>query len=243
MLLMKKQVLFICLISFAVIGLNACDSNAEKTETAGMQAVANEEEEKSPEQTQSEAVCIWNNISVRQSPSQEGKWLTSLSLGEQLTTSSEKAMDSVKDREYVRIILKDGTEGWAMASFVVADAKAAAVKESANLYKRPDLLTKTDEAFSATDIVAVISTDGDWAQVKGQRTGDSWIDEGWVKTDNLSYDAVDLAVAKFAREAMAKEDPADRDAALNDILSNSDFASSVFFPALRDYQRELQESL
>lgn len=242
---MKKQSLVYALtLAFASITMLGCESKSgSEAQVPGEEPTEINTEESAPAPEKMEAVCIWNNISVREEPSQKGKWLTSLSLGEQLTALNITAKDSIKDRDYVKVILKDGTEGWSISSFIVTNASGAAVRDEANIYKRPDLLTKTDEAFSPTDIVAVIETDGDWALVKGQRTGDTWIDEGWVKSDNLSHDAVDMAVAKFAKEAFAKEDPASQSGALEEILDNDDFGSSVFIPSLREKLTELQSEL
>lgn len=99
---MMKLILPFCLI----ILFFACSTTEEKStdveETVGE---ATEVEEKT-------AVCIWDKVAVRETPSSKGKWKTSLSVGEVLTSLGEEAIDTLaKNRKYTKVRLGDGTEG------------------------------------------------------------------------------------------------------------------------------------
>ena len=92
------------------------------------------------------------------------------------------------------------------------------------------------------NIVAVVNTQDTWSEVKGKRTGGTWIDAGWIKSNNLSFDEVDIATAKFALAAMDIEDESKKLEALNDILENGDLSSSTFITDIRTMVIDLTPS-
>ena len=181
------------------------------------------------------AVSIWDNISVRATADPDGKYLTRMNLGETLTYLGEEA--TAKDGKiYVKVKLNDGTEGWTRTEFVIPEAEPAAFVNESDLYNRPDLLTKSSYKFSLMDIVAVSETSDDWVKVVGKPTGETWLKDGWVKMDNLSYEDIDIATAKFAQAALGADDPI---VALEEILTNSDLNASVFAEHIQDKIDEL----
>lgn len=224
---MTKKNIINTLFLGAILFLAGCSSNKEANQE---QPQETEEVVETVEAVQTPAVCIWDKISVRQSPDAKGKYVTALSVGESLTYLG---VDSTKgDKTYAKVMLNDGKEGWALKSFIVNDAKSAVVLTDINLYSRPDLLTKSDKEFKMMDILASIEVQGDWMKIKGRRSGAKWIDEGWVKSDNISFDAVDIASAKFALEALAIEDENERIESLTEIINNSDLSGSRFITEL-----------
>ena len=187
------------------------------------------------------AVCIWNNISVRAEPSAKSKWITSISIGEELTYLGKSAIDSTdKNREYLNIRLADDTEGWSVSDFIVIDGTVAVLLEDKDIYKRPDLLTKSDRAFDMLDIIAISAEQGDWLEVVGKRADGKWIQKGWIKDGELSKKPIDVAVAKFAAAALELESKEAQMEALVEILNNSDFSSSYFITFVEDKLNELQ---
>lgn len=178
------------------------------------------------------AVSIWDQVSVRETPDQKGKWLTSLSIGESLVFLGDRETDATDDnKEYMKIRLNDGKEGWTRSDFIVPEAQPGVFTQETYLYKRPDLLTKSDHAFSSMDIIAIMEVQDDWIKVRGKRSKGKWIDEGWVKISNLSSEAVDIATAKFAKKALENEEK--KIASIEDIINNSDLKTSVFIPELQ----------
>ena len=207
----------------------ACGSGSEN---ANAEAASEEElTEESPIVTMTKAVCIWNEVSVRATPDAKGKWLTSISIGEALEYLGEDAPDAQDPKKtYTRVKLTDGTEGWSRKDFIIENGEVAVFLENNAIYKRPDLLTKTDHEFSQMDIVAIKSTQGDWVEVSGKRKEGTWITTGWVKGNKLSKKAEDVAVAKFGRAALNEEEPAAQKEQLKEILDNPDLNSSKFIP-------------
>jgi len=186
------------------------------------------------------AVCVWDNLSVRAIPSDKGKWLTSLSLGESITLLNETVVDSTSERTYTKVQLTDGNEGWSLADFIVADGEAATFIQDADVYSRPDLLTKTNKQYSRMDIVAIKSTQDGWLEVVGKRKDGRYIETNWVKSDNLSTEDVDIAVAKFAAPIAKMDDLDKKEEALKNLISNSDPNNSVFMADLMTQYDEMQ---
>ena len=230
---LKTLVIILCISQFS------CSSNQQSSSDSAEDAVEN-----TPtavvENTQTDAVCIWDKVGLRDAPGTEGKWITSISIGESLSYLN---MDSViDDRTYVKVALNDGNQGWARQDFIVSDAQPGVIVKDADLYSRPDLLTKTDKKFSKMDIISGTESQDDWIKVKGKRAEGKWIDEGWIKGSNLSYDAVDIATAKFAKQALAKENSEDQIAALKEIIDNADLSNSKFIAGLVVKLTELSEA-
>ena len=143
-------------------------------------------------------------------------------------------------KDYVKVVLTDGKEGWTRSTFLAVNGKVGAFLEDASVYKRPDLLTKTDEKYSAMDIIAVTATQDDWVHVKGKRADGQYIEEGWIKNSNITDKTVDIATAKFVSIALNKPSMTERIKALQDVLDNSDLSGNSFSDAIQakilDYQ-------
>ncbi|MEM6831723.1 MAG: hypothetical protein AAGA66_17265 [Bacteroidota bacterium] len=222
------QILF-----FVVLFAFGCTSTSTQSE----QAVA---EEMLPDTVA--AVCVWDNISVRSIPSSDGKWLTSISVGEAIKYLSIDSVEaSKKKRVYSKVLLADGKVGWALKDFIVPNGKVAVFLAENVIYKRPDLLTKSDKSFDYMNIVAIKSSQDGWLEVVGRRGEDDWIMTGWVKDNNLSQDPIDVAVAKFGGKALAQKDEAKKVEMINEILNNADFSSSKFIPVLENLLDEVTE--
>ncbi|MEO1054806.1 MAG: hypothetical protein AAFX87_29505 [Bacteroidota bacterium] len=235
------------LIYLFIIVSSACFMSCSGGEKASESTAEEAETEATPEEAEAEgatdeiaAVSIWENISVKETPVKNGKWITSVAKGESVVFLNETQIDSDdKDREYMKIRLKDGKEGWTRSDFIVANAKAAVFKNDAELYKRPDLLTKADKKFSKMDIVAVKQQQGDWLEIAGKRADGKWIDKGWIKQANLSYDEVDLAVAKSTIKAMAEDNEEKILEGLNAVLEDNDLSTSIFISDIQSLVDEM----
>lgn len=180
------------------------------------------------------AVCIWDRASLKETPEEKGKWLESLSLGEKCEYLDETKEDNsgTKPVQYYKVRLSGGKEGWVQATLMSLNSKPAALNQNADVYSRPDLLTKTNKAFSKMDIVAVKNAEGDFVEVTGKRKDGKWVETGWIKASNVTYSDIDIAVAKFGGKALKIEDEAKKREAIKEILDNSDFSNSIFITDL-----------
>lgn len=122
--------------------------------------------------------------------------------------------------------------------FILDKAKAGAITADVELYARPDLLAKANKTFQKMDIVGVSETQGDWCKIKGKRTGGTWMEEGWIKAADISYDEKDIAVAVYAKPALAQTVEAKKVEELTKITTNKDFQGSVF---IADLQSKIDE--
>lgn len=224
---------FCCILLACGTQKNDAEVSATANDTVAVQEAS--------EPTVSAGVSIWDKVSVRATPSGEGKWLTSLSLGESLTFLNEEGTDE-DGKIYYKIRLNDGKEGWVRSEFIVTDGKAAVFINDSDLYSRPDLLTKSSNKFSKMDIIAVKQTQDDWVEVTGKRSEGKWIDSGWIKASNISFEPVDIAMAKFAKPAIEEADINSREEKLEEILANVDLSSSVFVPDVKDALDQIKMS-
>ncbi|WP_258097253.1 SH3 domain-containing protein [Marinoscillum pacificum] len=216
----------------------ACSS--PKTESNTESETVEETKEEVVAVEEKPAVCIWDNISVRETPSAKGKWLTSISLGESLTYVGLTAIDSSdKNREYMKVQLNDGTEGWSAADFIIPEGEIGVFLEETFIYNRPDLLTKSDKMYERLDIIAVQNTQDDWQEVIGKRSEGKWIDSGWIKKGKLSFKPIDIAAAKFLKDALSKDTEEESLESLNMILENPDLKESSIMTDVRAAVNEI----
>ncbi|MCV9387088.1 SH3 domain-containing protein [Reichenbachiella ulvae] len=214
---------FTSLLLLLALLYSCTPKEAQNTETA-------ETEEAEVEASELIAVCVWDGVSVRETPGPKKKYITALSVGESLTYLGEDTL--IDERTYSKVKLNDEKTGWTMKDFLVLEATPAVVLRETSIYSRPDLLTKKDESFAKMDIVASTETEGDWIKIRGKRTGGKWMDDGWIKKENLSYDQIDIATAKFAQEALSLEDKESKIGSLKEIIENTDLNGSKFIAGL-----------
>jgi hypothetical protein len=219
---------------FCAMVFTACDSEKKGATDSllspeVMKAEVRAEEEKV--EAPAEGVILWPTLSVRATGADKGKYLTAVYQGEKVRLLGESVTDenSPKKNVYVKVALSDGQEGWVQQTFMAEGAQAAAVLHDTDVYRRPDLLSKGDKAFSRMDFVAVKEENEKWIQVVGIPQGASWFAEGWILKDKISTDAVDISFAVLAKRAQEEKEEASREAQLSQLLENPDFRGSKFY--------------
>jgi len=182
------------------------------------------------------AICLWKELSLRETAGADGKWLTSALLGEKMdyTGNSETLEEKGKEITYHQVRLGDGTQGWVRSEFVALNALSGTFTAKSKIYKRPDILTATDNEFDEMDFVAVLSEKDGWYEVKGKRPADKWFVSGYVKSENVSTEEVDVAFSVLYQKAMAKEDETEQQEALAALLEEGSLKQSVFAPQLKE---------
>ena len=86
---MKKVLIAITLVSTICVGCKDNKKSKNNGETSIIEETAIEKEEKS-----ASAICLLDKLSIRESASAKGKWITSISLGEKVTLTGEETVDS-----------------------------------------------------------------------------------------------------------------------------------------------------
>jgi hypothetical protein len=222
---MKKSLYFIFILA-SLVAVFSCKGKKGQAEGDSTAVEATEDG--------TYAVCVFDRASLKETPEEKGKWLEALSIGEKCEYLDDTKEDNSGSKEvkYYKVRLQGGKEGWVQANLMSLNSKPAALNQDADVYSRPDLLTKTAKKYSKMDIVAVSATEGDFIQVTGKRRDGKWVESGWIKSTNVTYSDVDIAVAKFGRKALAITDEAKQKEAIQEILNNTDFSNSIFIQDL-----------
>jgi hypothetical protein len=182
-----------------------------------------------PEIKESPSVCIWEGASVRQEPTRQGKWITSIALGEKVTWLGITAVDSSDDnREYYKIRLSDETVGWSSKYVIATNAKPAVVMKKAPIYRRPDIVTFTTNEFDRFEAVAIVEAENNWIRVIGAENKK----KGWIEQNTVSLQEADVAVGVLVTRALKEKDPDKRREMIESILNNASFSHSIFIDEL-----------
>ena len=241
-MLTKNLKLSLLLLLFPLMFISCGDEEATEEENeVTYEDVISDDPEDEPN-LEVNVVCMWKAVSLREEPSSKGKYVTTMNLGETGTTYGETVADSSssKLKEYVKITLGDGTEGWIQKNLTAVDVASYVVKSRTKLYKRPDILATSKKEFDMMQFIVVTETQDDWMKVKGKRHQDGWFSEGWVKSSHLSSSDIDITVAILAERAISFSDKAKKLEALNEITDNADFSGSIFISSVQDMIDELK---
>jgi len=233
----NKLLLLILTVFFVQCSTNTNNENTENTattEATEIETLTNTPVKVNAEKTTQKAICVWEKLMLREKPTARGKLITSIYLGETSTFFGETARDDASNKDFFKIKLTDGTEGWVESKYIILDAQAYTVVEDTKLYKRPDVLTATEKTLDKLQYFVAITEQEDWLEIKVKTDKDSWFTEGWVKADQCSKKPADVTVAILAKRAMAYQNDEKKKQALNDILANSDFKESVFLNYLEN---------
>lgn len=149
------------------------------------------------------AMCVWHKGSVRVAPSREAAWLSTLSLGEQVTLCGESTIDSSdKNRLYYHVTLTDGTCGWASEFVLLPHAMPAVLLKGSSLYRAPDSTSASLATINRLDFVAVDKAHDNWVHVVTPRMAN----EGWIPKDRVSQEQAEVSVGLAYRLAMKQRD-------------------------------------
>ncbi len=201
-------------LSTILLLLTACGGGEDRASDSGGGSEAQEK-------TIKPAVCVWQGTPVRKSAGKEGEWITNLNMGESFKAlgKTQKASTGDEKKEYQKIRMKGGDEGWTRSDLIVVDAKPRVVTEEAELHERPDAMSaQGDKAFEALDIVASMKSEGDWLQVKGKRRKGDWIEKSWIKKEHISDQKDRITLAGLYHRAIKKKKGEEREEQLRDLL-------------------------
>ncbi|MEM9328723.1 MAG: SH3 domain-containing protein, partial [Bacteroidota bacterium] len=185
---------------------------------------------------------IWKSaVSVRVEPGTKAKRVTTVSLGERFEYLGESQVIETEenDQKWAKIKLLDGNEGWILEDFILVGGQPAAIlREQTPVYRRPDILTKSDKDFGKFDVIGV-KGEGAFVEFKGMRSDDTWFTSGWIKSENIKINPVDVATAVYITKALKLEDDGEQLKELKSIYNSGDFEGSYFLTDLEDMIRKM----
>ncbi|MBN1117756.1 MAG: hypothetical protein JXA77_11160 [Bacteroidales bacterium] len=184
------------------------------------------------------AVSLYDGVPVRALPVKDGKYLTSLNLGETMLYLGETRADSTDSKnEFYKVELSDGSVAWARTYGVIIDAEPAAIVGETPVYKRPDLVNKTNESFYKLEFVAVIANKGEWIEVVGSNRKKS----GWIQSQYISTAKNDVAVATLATKAILNSNGEIQIEKVPDFLADLPYDEYIFKTYLQNIADEQVE--
>lgn len=227
----------ICFASVILFTSLSCDKGSTTTSPSSEESTQNTEQETVVQPVQ--AVCILDELAFWSGPStKKGYKNYNLKKGEIVTWlgTQETEQDDDRKRKFYGISLSDGSEGWALAAYIVPNADPAAVVDKTSIYSKNSLISKTDSSFEALDILVLVEIQDNWLKVVG-RFKENPV---WIKPGKTTRAEVDIAVANQATRALAEKDRESLKEKLTGILEEEAFTDSIFIPLV---QARLQELL
>jgi|GEM_PF-5370190 len=219
---------FHLLVLFAFLTWN-CQSSSDQKSSSDSIAVAEQ-----PSGPMPVTICIWNELGVRESPGEKGKYLTSVYLGERLKLVGDTAseLSGTKRNRYRKVELSDGKQGWVREDLIAMEVFPAAFVSKSNVCKRPDFATVSDKEFEEMEFVAAKHAGNGWVEVIGKRSGDKWFSSGYVKTEALTFEQVDADFAALYKRMFEISDQKMKDALMTQLNNESVFGASRFYQSM-----------
>lgn len=186
-----------------------------------------------------QAVCVSNGLALRAEPKKDGKWLSSMSLGEVSKYQGVTAIDSADtNREFYKLELSDGSVVWARSYGLLLEAKPAAIIENTPIYTRPDLVTKTDKSFGTAEFVAIVGEKENWLNVVGAGNKK----KGWIKNAAISTQAEEVAIATLAQRQLMDKNGIIQTEKISDFLEDLPYEETMLEGYLEDMLNEEVET-
>jgi len=171
-------------------------------------------------------ICLWSKVGLRDIPGRKGaKYLTTIYFGETVKFLGEKETAS-DNKEYLKVELSDGSEGWVYDLLFSENGKLAVLKNPLAIYKRPDVMEFVGNKFDRGDIVVLLDeSKGEWEKI----TGFEKKNEGWIKkNDAFVYDDLDIKLAILYNRAINEDSDSKKQKKLKLITDNPAFQNSSF---------------
>lgn len=181
------------------------------------------------------AVSVYNyskyGLGLYQDMDNLKKSIAHIKLGEVVTFLGETATDTVKDRDYKKVELSDGTVGWAYSSYLIVNAQPAVVIEGTPVYERPDILTKMiKKEYKSLEVVAITETKEEWYKVIGINK----TNQGWINKKHVSTKDDEVASAILARYEIYDTKGNLLEDKLSDFVENAPYPNTMVISTVKD---------
>jgi uncharacterized protein YgiM (DUF1202 family) len=173
------------------------------------------------------ALSTWEGHSAKATPGNDGKWVASIAFGEELTLLNETETDEKSKKEYEKVKLLDGKEGWVRSDLIAKGGTLAAVGQDAQIYKRPGISNITDDMILTGTVVVLKGKKDDYSEFIARNDAANKRKEGWLLGEKaLTTNQEDVSAAVLYSKAMNEKVPAKRQEKLKQVVNN--YPESVF---------------
>lgn len=182
------------------------------------------------------AASTWEGHSLREEPGKKGKWLASVSFGEEMDLLGETEKGDKYTYEKVR--LTDGKEGWVRDDLIYKGGRMGAITENSQIYKRPSISNISDKEIDMASIIVVKQKKDEFTEFIAKNDKANNRARGWVLGEStVTTKELDIAVAFRLSKALSEGNPVKRADQLQKIIDNSSFQESMFYSiAETEYQ-------
>ncbi|MEM0999520.1 MAG: SH3 domain-containing protein [Bacteroidota bacterium] len=229
---MKKLHYYLFSLLF-VLTFSACGGGDEGSANAGETSGATPTEESGDAATDAApvantALSTWEGHSLK-TEAGGGKWLASVSFGEEMELMGETQTNEKDKREYEQVRLLDGKEGWIRGDLIAKGGKLAAIKVDAQIYKRPSISNISDNAVKMGELVVITQEKDEFSEFVSRNNSANKRQKGWLLgSKSLTANETDIAAAVMLGKAMAEKNPIKRKEKLEQMQENEMFSGSVF---------------
>lgn len=213
-----------CIIYFLLVLGYGCNSTPNKNTELNSEATWSDDS-KTSEETGAEpyATCLWPKVGLRDNPGRkDAKYITTIYFGEKVEFLDEKQIAD-DDKEYIKVKLSDGNEGWVYKHLFAIGGKLGIVNGQRELYKRPDIMTYVGEKLEPMDMVVIFDGEQDgWNEVVSLKKEK----KGWIQGQaNIIQNELDVKLGILYWRAM--EEGGDKKyELLENIMDNPNFKKS-----------------
>lgn len=175
------------------------------------------------------ALSVWDGHSIRTESGNGGKWLASVSFGEEMTLLGEQESSEKTKKDYEKVRLLDGKEGWIRNDLIHKGGELAAVKSESQIYKRPAISNITDDVIGAAEIVVIKQKKDEFSEFIGKNNKAGKRKRGWVLGKSaLTSNETDVAAAIMLSKAQSEGNPIKRKKKLEQIINSDIYSGSAF---------------
>lgn len=237
-----KNLKFFFLTLFVSFVMVACggEENTDNSNITDDVEVIDGDENSGSNMSSNTAVSVWEGHSLRTEAGKGGKWIASISFGEEMAVIGDTVYDTKAKKAYANVELLDGKKGWARFDLIEYGGKLGAIKSENSLYSRPSVSNITDNKVDMAQLVVVVDKkDDNWTRIVGKNNKSGKRAKGWILgNDALTTNEIDIAVSVMLSKAMSEGNPIKKKEKLQAILDNSSYAGTAFMGKVEEMANE-----
>ena len=186
------------------------------------------------------AASTWEGHSLREEPGKKGKWLASVTFGEEMTLLGET--EKGDKYTYEKVELSDGKKGWVRDDLIHKGGRMGAITKTSQIYKRPSISNISDNELDIATIVVIKQKKDEFTEFIAKNDKSNNRARGWVLGESsITSNELDIAVAVRLSKAMAEGNPVKAADQYQKILDNSSFEESMFYSIAEDLYKTASE--